>query len=110
MQCIACNGTGKWKQGYLTPPKCPICGWGDRSILGAATLAMSRHIVNHHTMHEIHTAMSHGRISLIGGKYIVAPDNDKCGICEGTGQVCDTCGESIPDDGDYLCFDCGGGE
>jgi RecJ-like exonuclease len=30
----------------------------------------------------------------------------KCGVCEGTGQVCDTCGESIPDDGDYLCTDC----
>ncbi len=30
----------------------------------------------------------------------------KCRVCEGTGQVCDTCGESIPDDGDYLCTDC----
>lgn len=35
---------------------------------------------------------------------------DKCGICQGTGYVCDMCGESIPDDGDYLCEDCGGGE
>jgi RecJ-like exonuclease len=30
-----------------------------------------------------------------------------CPVCDGSGQVCDTCGESIPDDGDYLCEDCG---
>ena len=29
-----------------------------------------------------------------------------CTVCEGTGNVCDTCGQPIPDDGDYLCIEC----
>ena len=34
------------------------------------------------------------------------PPKLPCHVCDGTGQVCDTCGESIPDDGDYLCEEC----